>query len=119
MHPDRRWFFWPSARISHKVPLERESFRYFLTRCRYEGLGKAALTAIAGGRRGLSSERSYALRVLSSGVAIRIGRGLRSLDYSHFAQAVVLVVGLAVTTIGFAEGLFTVKLRSLRARSGR
>jgi glycosyltransferase involved in cell wall biosynthesis len=113
MHPDRQWIFWPGARIAHKVPLERESFRYFLTRCRYEGLGKAALTAIAGGRRGLSSERTYALRILSSGVAIRIARGLRSRDYSPFAQAAVLVVGLAVTTAGFAEGLFTVKLRSL------
>jgi GT2 family glycosyltransferase len=113
MHPGRQWIFWPGARIHHKVPQERESFRYFLTRCRYEGLGKAALTAIAGSRRGLSSERSYALRILSSGVAIRLGRGLRSRDPSFFAQAVVLVVGLAVTTAGFAEGLFTVKLRSL------
>jgi glucosyl-dolichyl phosphate glucuronosyltransferase len=117
MHPGRRWFYWPAARITHKVPLERESFRYFLTRCRYEGLGKAALTAIAGSRRGLSSERTYALRVLSSGVAIRVCKGLRSFDRSPFVQAVVLVVGLAVTTAGFAEGLFTVKLRSLRAGS--
>lgn len=117
MHPDRHWLHWPKARISHKVPLERESFRYFLTRCRHEGLGKGALTALAGGRRGLSSERSYALRILSSGVAIRIAKGLRSRDYSPFAQAAVLVVGLAVTTAGFAEGLFTVKLRSLLARS--
>lgn len=117
MHPGRHWFFWPKARISHKVPLERESFRYFLTRCRHEGLGKGALTAIAGGRRGLSSERSYALRVISSGVAIRVGKGLRSLDYSSFAQAVVLVLGLTVTTLGFAEGLLGVKLRSLRGSS--
>lgn len=113
MHPDRQWIFWPGARIHHKVPLERESFRYFLTRCRYEGLGKAALTAIAGSRRGLSSERSYALRIVSSGVALRLARGLRSRDASPIAQAAVLVVGLAVTTAGFAEGLFTVKLRSL------
>jgi glycosyltransferase involved in cell wall biosynthesis len=113
MHPGRQWIFWPGARIHHKVPQERESFRYFLTRCRYEGLGKAALTAIAGSRRGLSSERSYALRILSSGVALRLARGLRSRDSSFFAQALVLVVGLAVTTAGFAEGLFTVKLRSL------
>jgi GT2 family glycosyltransferase len=118
LNPDRHWFHWPRARISHKVPLERESFRYFLTRCRHEGLGKGALTAIAGGRRGLSSERSYALRILSTGVAIRIGKGLRSRDSSPFAQAVVLVVGLAVTTAGFAEGLLTVKLRSLLSRSG-
>jgi len=114
LHPDRRWIFWPGARIHHKVPLERESFRYFLTRCRYEGLGKAALTTIAGSRRGLSSERSYALRILSSGVAIRFARALRSRDHSPIAQAAVLVLGLAVTTAGFAEGLFTVKLRSLR-----
>jgi len=113
MHPGRQWIFWPDARIHHKVPQERESFRYFLTRCRYEGLGKAALTAIAGSRRGLSSERSYTLRILSSGVAIRLARGLRSRDYAFFAQALVLVVGLAATTAGFAEGLFTVKLRSL------
>lgn len=117
MHPDREWLFWPTARITHKVPLERESFRYFLTRCRYEGLGKAALTAIAGGRRGLSSERSYALRILTSGVALRFWRGLRSLDFSRFAQAAVLVVGLAATTAGFAEGLLAVKLRSLRRSS--
>lgn len=113
MHPDRQWVFWPTARITHKVPLERESFRYFLTRCRYEGLGKAALTAIAGNRRGLSSERSYALRIVTSGVAMRIWRGVRSLDYSPFAQAAVLVTGLAVTTAGFVEGLLTVKLRAL------
>lgn len=114
LHPERRWIFWPAARIHHKVPLERESFRYFLTRCRYEGLGKAALTAIAGSRRGLSSERSYALRIVSSGVALRLAKSLRSRERSPIAQAAVLVVGLAVTTAGFAEGLFTVKLRSLR-----
>ena len=114
LHPERRWIFWPAARIHHKVPLERESFRYFLTRCRYEGLGKAALTAIAGSRRGLSSERSYALRIVSSGIALRLAQSLRSRERSPIAQAVVLVVGLAVTTAGFAEGLFTVKLRLLR-----
>jgi GT2 family glycosyltransferase len=116
MHPDRRWFHWPKARISHKVPLERESFSYFLTRCRNEGRGKGALTAIAGGRRGLSSERSYALRILSTGVALRIAKGLRSRHHSPFAQAAVLVVGFAVTTAGFAEALLTVKLRALLRR---
>jgi GT2 family glycosyltransferase len=116
LHPDRHWFFWPQARISHKVPLERESFRYFLTRCRHEGLGKGALAAIAGGRRGLSSERSYAVRIISSGVAIQFWRGLRSGDPSRFARAAVLVIGLAVTTIGFAQGLVTGKLRSLLGR---
>jgi glucosyl-dolichyl phosphate glucuronosyltransferase len=117
MHPDRRWVHWPKARISHKVPLERESFRYFLTRCRNEGRGKGALTAIAGSRRGLSSERSYALKIISTGVTMRIARGLRSRDSSPFAQAAVLVIGLAVTTAGFAEALLTVKLRSLLGRS--
>jgi GT2 family glycosyltransferase len=114
-YPGRHWFFKPAARITHKVPLERESFRYFLTRCRYEGLGKAALTTIAGSRRGLASERSYALRVLSSGVAIRIREGVRSLDYRPFAQAAVLVIGLAATVAGFAEGRVIVKLRRSRA----
>ena len=61
--PDRVILHEPRARVLHQVPADRASWRYFTARCYSEGLSKATVARLAGAR-GLSSERSYTLRVL-------------------------------------------------------
>jgi glycosyltransferase involved in cell wall biosynthesis len=58
----------PTARVDHMVPLERVSWGYFFSRCWAEGLSKARVADMVGPDRALSSERTYTLRTLPSGV---------------------------------------------------
>jgi len=61
--PDARIVVVADAVVRHHVPADRQAVRYFLARCYYEGVGKALLRDLETGA-ALSSERSYALRVL-------------------------------------------------------
>ncbi len=93
----------PAARVSHRVPTARASWRYFGARCYREGLSKALVTQRAGVSPGLSCERAHAARAIPAGVV----RGVRSAlsgDRAGLARAAALVVGLWVTTIGFVVG---------------
>ena len=54
----------PKARIHHRVPKARTTWRYFYDRCRAEGNSKAYVVGLVGSDDGLSSERSYATSVL-------------------------------------------------------
>ena len=66
--PGRTVLYDPETSVHHRVPRERSTLRYFLSRCYSEGVSKAVLARLAGTDSGLSSERSYALRTLPSGV---------------------------------------------------
>jgi len=93
----------PAARVSHRVPTVRASWRYFGARCYREGLSKALVTQRAGVSPGLSCERAHAARTIPVGVV----RGVRSAlsgDRAGLARAAALVVGLWVTTVGFVVG---------------
>ncbi|MFC5718596.1 glycosyltransferase family 2 protein [Streptomyces gamaensis] len=98
------------AVIHHRVPAARERFGYFRTRAWAEGLSKALVSRSVGAREGLASERRYTTRVLPAGVA----RGLRDALLGRpggAGRAGAIVVGLAVTTAGYAVG-------RVRARRG-
>jgi GT2 family glycosyltransferase len=93
----------PAARVSHRVPTARASWRYFGTRCYLEGLSKAQVTQHAGMSPGLSCERAHAARTIPLGI-LRSLRSVLSGDRAGLARATALVVGLWITTVGFVAG---------------
>jgi len=84
--------------VRHCVPAERGTWRYFTRRCYQEGRSKAVLAGLSSTGEALSSERAYALRVLTSGLwRYR----------THPAAAAAVVVGFACTAAGFIAGTLT------------
>jgi GT2 family glycosyltransferase len=94
----------PGAEVSHSVPASRGQVSYFVRRCFYEGVSKAAVRDLGAGD-ALSTERGYVLRTLTSGVARRLGRAIR-LDHPLDALAgiVALGTGAATAAAGYAYG---------------
>jgi GT2 family glycosyltransferase len=93
----------PAARVFHRVPATRTSWRYFGTRCYREGLSKAQVAHRAGMRPALSCERAHAARTIPLGI-LRSLRALASGDPAGLARAAALVTGLSITTLGFVVG---------------
>lgn len=97
----------PSARVGHRVPASRATWRYFRSRCYAEGRSKALVTALVGKREGLATERDYTVRTLPLGVM----RGLKDVmlhrDPAGFLRAGAIVAGLACTTAGYGLGLLS------------
>jgi hypothetical protein len=101
--PGRRLLFDPAARVRHFVPRDRMTWAYFRARCYSEGRSKARVARLAGAASALSSERSYVVRTLASAVGANIVRSLRG-DGNAALRAGAVVVGLALTTAGYAFG---------------
>jgi GT2 family glycosyltransferase len=93
----------PGARVHHSVPAVRTSWRYFAARCFSEGISKALVAQRTGAKRGLSAERSYALRTLPRGMARGVADGLGG-EWAGLVRAAAVVAGLSLTTAGFATG---------------
>jgi GT2 family glycosyltransferase len=100
----------PSAVVAHAVPADRGRLSYFLRRCHAEGLSKARVVRSVGRVDGLGSEREYVWSVLLPGVVTGIGRGLRG-ERGGFAQASVILAGLALTTVGYVRGRLQGRLK--------
>jgi GT2 family glycosyltransferase len=101
--PDCLLLFDNRAVIWHRVPAQRCTPRYFVTRCYAEGLSKALVTRSVGSAAGLSSERRYALATLPRGVA----RGLADAATGRFAgfgRAAAIMTGLAASAAGYCVG---------------
>lgn len=101
--PSGTFLFEPAAAVRHRVSPDRTRSRYFVSRCYAEGLSKATVAHLAGADRGLAAERAHAARALPLGV----GRGLLDAirgDISGLFRAMFIIVGLAVTTAGYARG---------------
>ncbi len=102
--PDRELLYEPLARVRHRIPVERGRWRYLAERCYAEGRSKAQVAAAVGGRDGLSSERSYVLRTLPSGVV----RGLKDfalgLQPGGLGRSAAILSGLVLATVGYCHG---------------
>ena len=109
--PEGIWLYEPRARVSHRVPESRISWRYFLTRCYNEGLGKAAMVHFVGSNDGLSAERSYTLKILPSGVLHGIGDAILHGKPAGLARAGAIVAGLLVTAAGYLLGVILLRLK--------
>ena len=99
--PDGKVILEPDAKVVHRVTVERATWRYFRQRCLAEGRSKALLSDLVGSGAGLSSERRYMTRVLTTGVV----RGLRSKGSSNGrGQAMAIVCGFVFATVGYLGG---------------
>jgi GT2 family glycosyltransferase len=101
--PGGKFVFDRRAVIHHRVPLARQRFGYFRSRCYAEGLSKALVTESVGVADGLSAERTYAAVVLRRGVVAGLRDGLSG-DLGGVLRAGAIVSGLVCTTVGFVVG---------------
>jgi len=109
--PRGKFIFTPRAVIHHRVPLMRQRFAYYRTRCYAEGLSKALVTDSVGMKDGLSAERSYAAIALRRGVGKGLQQGLAG-DVGGLLRAGAITAGFAYTTAGYVVG----RVRGARSR---
>ena len=110
----RRWptnkvLYRPDARVLHKVPANRGSLRYFLSRCYFEGRSKAVVSWLWGRGDGLSSERSYTARVLPRGVLRGVGDVFLRRDVAGLGRSAAIVLGFTATALGYLTGTLRVE----------
>ncbi|HEX6480248.1 MAG TPA: glycosyltransferase family 2 protein [Ktedonobacteraceae bacterium] len=111
--PQSVFLYMPQANVFHRVPGKRTRWRYFCSRCYSEGLSKAAVARYVGVKDSLESERTYTLRTLPQGVMRGLTDALIRRDFTGFARAGAIVIGLVVTTVGYIVGsLFSRVTRS-------
>jgi GT2 family glycosyltransferase len=101
--PDVQVIFDPSAAVDHLVPLQRQSLRYFVRRCFHEGRSKRAVARLRGSAAALSAERDYVRLVLPAAVRRGVTPSVLVRDPMEFVKALTVLVGLAATTLGFAD----------------
>jgi len=94
----------PEARVHHRVPRDRATWRYFVARCHAEGLSKAQVTRRVGRSSGLASERAHAARTLPAGVYREMRTACVRRSATPLSRAAAIVVGLAVTLAGYVWG---------------
>jgi GT2 family glycosyltransferase len=95
--PGRSVLYDPAATVRHRVPRDRTTWKYFLSRCYWEGVSKAEVARLAGRERGLASERAYALRTLPSGL-------WSELKAARPARVMAIIAGFSATAVGFLVG---------------
>jgi len=102
--PDREFIYEPAAQVFHRVPKQRMRFSYFISRCYSEGISKAHVTDFVGSKDGLSSERNYALRVLSSGIWNSMHESITKREPILLLRAISILIGFSVTSLGYLIG---------------
>jgi glycosyltransferase involved in cell wall biosynthesis len=105
-NPTSRIVMARGAAVRHHVPPGRQVPGYFFQRCFYEGVGKAQLRDLASSD-ALSSERSYALRVLPAAV-FRDLTGIVRLDQpvTRAKRIGAVIGGFAAAAAGYGWGTF-------------
>ncbi|GAC1634477.1 MAG: glucosyl-dolichyl phosphate glucuronosyltransferase [Ktedonobacteraceae bacterium] len=103
-HPLGYFLSAPDAQVLHRVPLKRTKWTYFCTRCYSEGLSKAVVARLVGGKDGLSAERSYVSRTLPAGVLRGLVNTAVHHDLTGLARAGAIIVGLLLTVYGYVVG---------------
>ena len=102
--PRKFFLYEPQARIHHRIPSHRATWRYFRSRCYAEGLSKAIVARYVGAKDGLASERTYILRTLPKGIVQHLADVLLRNDVTGLARAGAIVLGLALTIAGYLVG---------------
>lgn len=91
----------PSVQVCHAVPPERTTLRYFIHRCYTEGLAKARIARLVGFEQALAAERRQVISVLPQGVIRELG----TRSVAGLQRAAIIVLGLALTGIGYLQGV--------------
>ncbi|MBC7814824.1 MAG: glycosyltransferase, partial [Burkholderiales bacterium] len=103
-----KFMYVPDALVEHKVPAQRTTWRYFMSRCYAEGLSKALVSQLVGRGDGLSAERAHAFKTLPRAFFGALGQGNRQ----GITKAVAIVAGLTMTTAGYVRGLIAQRKQS-------
>lgn len=114
--PLGKFLYRSQASVSHRVPKERTSWRYFCSRCYTEGLSKSVMTRYTGMKDGLSSERTYALQTLPRGVMRGLKDTVFHADLTGLTRAATIIIGLFITTAGYLVG--DIALRISKSKKG-
>jgi hypothetical protein len=84
----------PEARVIHHVPAARATAGYYAARCYAEGVSKARVAALVGGRDATASERRHAMRALPAGMVREVRRG-------RLLRGAAIAGGLLTVAAGF------------------
>jgi GT2 family glycosyltransferase len=106
--PQGVWLYRPEAKVRHKVPAGRASWRYFQWRCFNEGLGKAQLTSLVRPGNALRAEWTYTYRILPRGVMRGVQDAIFRRDLAGLARSAAIVFGWVITTAGYVTGLASI-----------
>jgi len=113
--PQKFFLYEPQAKIHHRIPSHRATWRYFRSRCYAEGLSKAIVAGYVGAKDGLASERAYILRTLPQGIVQNLADALLRDDLTGLARAGAIVLGLALTLAGYLVGSTLFYIEKLKA----
>ncbi|MGE5602496.1 MAG: glycosyltransferase family 2 protein, partial [Nitrososphaerales archaeon] len=102
--PGTQYVYEPLAKVQHRVPAGRSTWRYFVSRCYAEGLSKAQVAGRVGSDAGLASERQYATRTLPAGVLHGVTDALVHGHVAGLGRAAAILAGLAITAAGYVRG---------------
>jgi glycosyltransferase involved in cell wall biosynthesis len=103
------WWYEPSARVGHTVPLSRSTLRFFVRRCYNEGQGKAEIATLLGRSEGLRDERRHATKTLPDGMRRELRLALAGREFAAAQRASAIGIGLGAAALGYL-------LRQLRLR---
>lgn len=106
--PQKVLLYRPQARVYHRVPASRATWRHFRSRCYLEGGSKAVVSWLLGSRDALASEWAYTPKTLPRGIAQGLADTLLGHDKAGVARAAAIVVGLTMTTLGYLTGAIRV-----------
>ncbi|RBY75283.1 glycosyl transferase [Geodermatophilus sp. TF02-6] len=96
-----RWRFVPGAVISHDVPPERRTFRFFLRRNWLEGTGKRVMASrSATGGKVLDEEAAFVRAVLTRGLLRNLVVAARG-DLGGLARTGATVLGVGAAALGY------------------
>lgn len=115
--PQHITLYEPKALVYHRVPGSRGRWAYFRSRCYTEGLAKAIIAKLVGAQDGLSSERTYTLRTLPTGVIRGIKDAIVRKDLTGLGRAGAIIGGLSLTATGYIVGTIAQWLRLSRVAS--
>jgi glucosyl-dolichyl phosphate glucuronosyltransferase len=102
--PQATLLYRPQAQVAHKVPAGRANWNYYRWRCYLEGRSKALLSRLVGANDGLSTERTYTLKVLPSGVWRGLSDSVRQRSWAGAGRAAAITAGLLITSVGYGLG---------------
>lgn len=101
--PGARILFEPAARVMHKVPASRMTWRYFARRCYAEGLSKSRLSRLVGSGSSLSNEKSFVTGTLLPAVATNVAEALKERTTAGLKRSFALGLGLASAALAYAK----------------
>lgn len=115
--PGGTWIYEPASVAWHRVPAQRTTVRFFLSRCFSEGRGKADLAVLDGVGDSTSVERRYAWRVLPRGMIRGVGQFARG-DIHGGSRSLAIAAGLSWTLAGYSAGRVAAATRAGRWGGG-